>query len=597
MTQEIRLEAPAARRLWIFDPPRDLLLVVATPLLILPLAALSRRQLSLAEISLYVAAFGAMGHHLPGLLRAYGDRELYARFRTRFLVAPVVLVGVCLYFGLRDLHGLRVIAILWGVWHGLAQVYGFSRIYDAKAGRSSRRAALLDRALCVAWFGGGVVFSPGRMFELLERVYESGGPLVAAANVRGAQLAWGIGLALVTLAWLAQLAWQYRRAEAPSPVKLGLMASSFAFWWYCMVAIDETILGVALFEIFHDVQYLAIVWTYSRKRVDQGGDLAAFSRFLFRRSGALVGLYVGLVFAYGSVALLSDAAQIDSVRHVLLALVTASGFLHFYYDAFIWSVRDGATQRGLGIAQSAAEAPFRAPPWLGHGARWALFAVPAALLLATEGGAPRAPQLERYREAVAAFPRSDEAHFQLAIQLAARDELDPAIAEFERAIALRPDRAQAFSRLASVQREKGGPADLALALASYQQAQRLDPDDAETLNGLGAVQLERGELAAARRSLERALQLAPELAPAWVNLGAAHQSEGDVAEAEACYRRALALAPRLEGARLNLALLYEEAGRLPAAATELEELLRQRPGHEGARESLARLRARLATGS
>ena len=183
MTQEIRVEAPA-RRLWIFDPPRDLLLVVATPLLILPLAALSRRQLSLAEISLYVAAFGAMGHHLPGLLRAYGDRELFARFRTRFLVAPVVLVGICLYFGLRDLHGLRVIAILWGVWHGLAQVYGFSRIYDAKAGRSSPRAALLDRALCVAWFGGGVVFSPGRMFELLERFYESGGPLVTAAAER-----------------------------------------------------------------------------------------------------------------------------------------------------------------------------------------------------------------------------------------------------------------------------------------------------------------------------------------------------------------------------------------------------------------------------
>ena len=49
-----------------------------------------------------VMAFGALGHHLPGMMRAYGDRALFARFRTRFLLAPVLFAGLCAGFALAD---------------------------------------------------------------------------------------------------------------------------------------------------------------------------------------------------------------------------------------------------------------------------------------------------------------------------------------------------------------------------------------------------------------------------------------------------------------------------------------------------------------
>ena len=42
---------------------------------------------------LAVAAFASIGHHLPGFLRAYGDRELFRRFRWRFLLAPPLMLG------------------------------------------------------------------------------------------------------------------------------------------------------------------------------------------------------------------------------------------------------------------------------------------------------------------------------------------------------------------------------------------------------------------------------------------------------------------------------------------------------------------------
>ncbi|MEM7352658.1 MAG: hypothetical protein AAF657_17800, partial [Acidobacteriota bacterium] len=71
--------APALPKpsLWILDSWRDLILFVGTPLLIFPLVQLALQQWTAQEIALFVAAFGALGHHFPGMLRAYGDRDLF----------------------------------------------------------------------------------------------------------------------------------------------------------------------------------------------------------------------------------------------------------------------------------------------------------------------------------------------------------------------------------------------------------------------------------------------------------------------------------------------------------------------------------------
>ena len=72
---------------------RDLLLFVGTPAVLIPLFAAAQARWSAQDIFLFVGAFGAMGHHLPGMIRAYGDKALFHRFRTRFVVAPLVLSG------------------------------------------------------------------------------------------------------------------------------------------------------------------------------------------------------------------------------------------------------------------------------------------------------------------------------------------------------------------------------------------------------------------------------------------------------------------------------------------------------------------------
>src|SRR6266480_4765574 len=100
---------PAAapnRTLLSLDSWRDLLLYVGTPLLLLPLFALAQTRWSAQDIYLFVSASGALGHHLTGMIRAYGDRALFERFRWRFILAPIFLAAVCTAFFWWDLKGI-----------------------------------------------------------------------------------------------------------------------------------------------------------------------------------------------------------------------------------------------------------------------------------------------------------------------------------------------------------------------------------------------------------------------------------------------------------------------------------------------------------
>src|SRR5438128_10337514 len=221
---------PSSR--WIVAPWQDLVLFVGTPLLIIPAFLAAQTRWRVEELSLFVASFGAIGHHLPGMLRAYGDRALFQRFRWRFRLAPVFLAATCLLFALRDLNGLVVVVFFWGVWHGLMQTYGFLRIYDAKLGPSSPLTARLDHAMCVTWFATAVLVSSSRTTNILSVFYTSGGPLIEASHIEALRTASIALTGAVTVAFFCHTAWMWHRGRPVSAIKLLLMATSFGFFWY-----------------------------------------------------------------------------------------------------------------------------------------------------------------------------------------------------------------------------------------------------------------------------------------------------------------------------------------------------------------------------
>jgi tetratricopeptide (TPR) repeat protein len=571
--------APAVARkpnLWILSSWRDLILYVCTPLLIVPMFVLAQTRWSAEDIYLFVAAFGAMGHHLPGMIRAYGDRALFQRFKWRFIFAPIFLVVVCTIFFLWDLKGIVLIVFIWGVWHGMMQTYGFCRIYDAKVGSFAALTRRLDFATCGIWFATAVLLSSQRMTDVLETYYSAGGPFIPPGLLRAAQQ----GLFALALAvsgvFLANFIRMWVCGKRPNPVKLALLITSISFWWYCNNIVASILVGVALFEVFHDVQYLSLVWIYNRKRVETDSSIGGFMRFVFRRSGSLVGLYVGLIFAYGALGYFKSHVGIDTVKRMLTGVVTASALLHFYYDGFIWKVREKSTRQSLGIGGGTADVSTNAflPSWALHGAKWvAVFVIPLGVLWFTEVRAPR-NKLERLASIVADLPGGARAHVNYATALQEAGRLDEAAEEFSTALRLNPGSAKAHVNLAGVLIGKG---KLEEAQTHFEAALRIEPNNAEYHSGYSFVLDQLGRTDQAAAECEAAVRVEPKSAQAQYSYGAFLEKHGRLEEATAQYRQAVQLDPHFGDAHYDLASALFATGDLQEAKAHYLEASRLEP--------------------
>src|SRR5579864_426236 len=600
------------RNVWILDSWRDLILYVGTPLLIIPLFMAAQARWSAQEIYLFVAAFGAMGHHLPGMIRAYGDRALFERFRWRFILAPIFLLTVCVGFYFWDIKTNPVVLIVfvWGVWHGMMQTYGFGRIYDAKIGSFAVATRRLDFAGCAIWFAAGVILSPARMTDTLEGFYGCGLPFIPRSAIQGLQLTLLFLAIAVSLLWLANYIRMWMAGTRQNPVKLALFVTSIAFWWYCNNGVTNILAGIALFAVFHDVQYLSLVWIYNRNRVEKDSSIGGFMRFIFRRSGALIGLYVGLVFAYGSIGYLNSHIGMDTVTRLLTGVVAASGLLHFYYDGFIWKVREKSTRQSLGLTGGTADIRLGGfiPGWTLHGAKWALaFVIPLGAMWF--GKMYRAaPEAEQIGHVAADLPSSARAHFNYgaALQKVHRfdeaekeynaalkfdpnyakvyinlgqlfmttSKLDEARKNYEKAIELDPKTAETHSGYAYVLERLGRPDE---ARAEYQTAIRLNPKSAQLSYFYATFLDKRGEADAAIAQYQRAVDVDPKFGDAHSELAVALFTKGDLRGAETHFVEAARLSPKRADVHSNFGSLLLQEGRTSQAIVQYEEALRLDP--------------------
>jgi tetratricopeptide (TPR) repeat protein len=404
-----------------------------------------------------------------------------------------------------------------------------------------------------------------------------------------------------------------------NPVKLALFVTSIAFWWYCNNGVANILAGIALFEVFHDVQYLSLVWIYNRNRVEKDSSIGGFMRFIFRRSGSLIGLYVGLVFAYGSIGYLNSHIGMETLTRVLTGVVAASGLLHFYYDGFIWKVREKSTRQSLGLAGGTADVNLGGflPGWALHASKWAVaFVLPLTAMWF--GKVYRAaPPVDRTGHVAADLPASARAHYNygaalqelgrrdeaekeyqtalrfdpdyvkvhvnLALVYMSKSKLDEAKKYYERAIQLDPSAGEVHSGYAYLL-ERLGRADE--ARAQYQNAIRLSPKSARLFYTYGAFLDKRGELDAAIAQYQRALEVDPNLADAHSELATALLTKGDSPKAEAHYLEAARLDPKRADIHSNLGTLLLKEGKTSQAIIQYEEALRIDPTLTEAAENL-----------
>ena len=167
------------------------------------------------------------------------------------------------------------------------------------------------------------------------------------------------------------------------------------------------------------------------------------------------------------------------------------------------------------------------------------------------------------------FPPSPDQVFAQAAAHHQAGRLTEAERLYRQVCAADPDHVAALHRLGVVAHQLGRP-DAPDILA---RAVALRPDVAEAHNDLGVVLGARGRLAEAAAAFERAAALRPDYAEAHANLGGALRRLGRTEEAVAHYERVAALAPNSAGAHNNIANALMELGRLDAALAYYDKAL------------------------
>jgi tetratricopeptide (TPR) repeat protein len=596
----------ARSNLWILGPKRDLMFFILTPLLIVPAWFAIRGLVPLETLSLYVLGLGGFGHHLPGFVRAYSDPDLFKRYKLRFTLVPALLIGACALFAYLDLNALVCATVLWGAWHGAMQINGFLRIYDSKVKSIHPATARLDMLMCLAWFGAAILHSPAKEFSLLSQFYASGGLLIPPGAFAPFGLIWDMGTAAVTLLFLAN-AWKRAKAGNPaSPIKFLAMASGFAFWWYCIVGLDNLMLGVVLWEAFHDAQYNVLVWLFERQRVDRGLNAGGAEKLLFGRGPARLALYAILILAYGCIGIASSFGDINAPEKAmlgsgapqwLLRVTIASALLHFYFDGFIWKVRERGIRMGLGVkdgrrdgkdGESAKEAEKAAiaagRPAFMHAWLWALFIAPVALCGYAQfrgHGADLQAQVLNLSEAV---PESWIANFLSGTYYKGQGRFEEAERCYRRTVAHNPGFAMGQMFLGDILYKRGNGAE---ALEHYRLSVEADSTNPEARMNLGFLYLGAGKASEAAGEFRAALGAFPDNPELAFGLATALMQSHQLPEAQAYLERTLHLSPNHSGALNYIGVIREYDGDAQGALEYYRRALAADTANAAARSNLS----------
>jgi cytochrome c-type biogenesis protein CcmH/NrfG len=148
--------------------------------------------------------------------------------------------------------------------------------------------------------------------------------------------------------------------------------------------------------------------------------------------------------------------------------------------------------------------------------------------------------------------------------------MDEAITQYQEALEIRPDFAEAHNNLGNALLQKGNVGE---AITQYQNALQINPDYVDALNNLGSALRQKGRVDEAIRHYQEALKIKPDFAGAHYNLGNALLQKGKVGEAIAHFQQAVQIGPADPAAQNNLAWLLaacpEASLRNGAKAVEL----------------------------
>jgi len=150
-----------------------------------------------------------------------------------------------------------------------------------------------------------------------------------------------------------------------------------------------------------------------------------------------------------------------------------------------------------------------------------------------------------------------------------------------------PDAWLPYNNLGLILSRKG---QVDAAIFDYQKALEINPNYAEARNNLGSVLLQRGQMNGALLQFQKAVEINPSYAEAYNNLGVTFARQGRLDEAMGPLQKALELNPDYFEAHYNLGAIFLQKKKADEAVAQFQDALQLDPNNGQAQKSLAEAR-------
>ena len=186
----------------------------------------------------------------------------------------------------------------------------------------------------------------------------------------------------------------------------------------------------------------------------------------------------------------------------------------------------------------------------------------------------------------AAFVRND---FTYGVAMFQHGYLDQAAESFQQVIAARPDDAEGYYNLGTLNLRRNRFDE---AKQYLQQTLKLKPNYPEAWNNLGMLAGQQGQMGEAVQNFKQSLALRPNYATALLNLGNVYRRQRAYGDALDSLTRARALQPDDPEVNYSLGMLYAQQNQLQPAADYLGKAVALRPDYPEALNNLGVLAVR-----
>ena len=324
---------------------------------------------ALASVNLWIT----IPHHFSTWFRTYGIAEDWQRFKDRLVIGPIVIFAA-IFVALQVAPiTLLLLIMLWDSQHSIMQQHGFGRIYDFKAGSGSPRTPRFD--LCLHWILFGNMFLNAPLFVTmwLRALYRLNLTIPVNA-IRTLQLVCWTVTAVYLVIYLVHVIRSVQRGYPLNPMKYLFIAASYFLWYFAAWHTASILVFGIAHRLMHGLQYnVMVLWYVKRKNKAQPTRSSFWIVRQLRAGNLLVFFVVGLVYAvcfqlavqapldeFGF-GLVHFADQYQAIPehgikampnwlgyHMFAeALISTVAVVHYYFDSFIWKVRDKRIQEGL----------------------------------------------------------------------------------------------------------------------------------------------------------------------------------------------------------------------------------------------------------